>query len=180
MRKSHPSGELGTPLDRNNPPKGRKEADFHEFFQIPLTVKIATVTWGMKIKIEMSPTNYDGLLDKVPTDSVAYSFLKNGIVSHRLEDGTGRSIIDILCEPAKAEILLEAATELWPKAAYEIKDSIIRAPKMNATDAHIIRNILVQMLVNARTPEPTDSLDPEQVENLKTLYKDLATYLHDS
>jgi hypothetical protein len=50
---------------------------------------------------------------------------------------------------------------------------------MNATDAHVIRNILVQMLVNTGTPEPTDSLDQEQLENLKTLYNDLATYLHD-
>jgi len=134
----------------------------------------------MKIKIEMSPTNYDGLMYKVPADSLAYSLLKNGIVSSSSKDGTDHRSIDILCEPVEAEILLEAATELCPKAAYEIKDSIIRGPKMNATDAHVIRNILVQMLVNARTLEPTDSLDPEQVENLKTLYKDLATYLHDS
>lgn len=50
---------------------------------------------------------------------------------------------------------------------------------MNATDAHVIRDILVKMLVNTRTPEPTDALDQEQVENLKTLYKGLATYLYD-
>ena len=145
-----------------------------------MTVEIVTVAWGMKIKIEMSPTNYDGLMYKVPADSLAYSLLKNGIVSYRSKDGTDGRIIDILCDPTEAEILLEAATELWPKAASEIKDSIIREPKMSATDAHVLRNILVQMLVNTRTPEPTDSLNSEQVENLKTLYKNLATYLHDS
>jgi hypothetical protein len=51
---------------------------------------------------------------------------------------------------------------------------------MKPSDAHVVRNILVQMLVNTRTSEPTDPLYEEQVENLKTLYKDLATYLGDS
>jgi hypothetical protein len=51
--------------------------------------------------------------------------------------------------------------------------------KMNPNDAHVVRNILVQMLVNTRTPEPTDLLDHEQL-NLKTLYKDLATYLNEN
>jgi hypothetical protein len=48
---------------------------------------------------------------------------------------------------------------------------------MKKSDAHVVHNILVQMRVNTRTPEPTDPLDEEQVENLKTLFKDLATYL---
>jgi hypothetical protein len=51
---------------------------------------------------------------------------------------------------------------------------------MKPSDAHVVHNILVQMLVNTRTSEPTHPLDEEQVENLKTLYKDLATYLGDS
>jgi hypothetical protein len=51
---------------------------------------------------------------------------------------------------------------------------------MNPSDAHVLRNILVQMLVNTRTPEPTDLSDQEQLENLKTLYRDLATYLNDN
>jgi hypothetical protein len=37
---------------------------------------------------------------------------------------------------------------------------------MNPNDALVLRNILVQMLVNTRTPEPTDPLDQEQLENL--------------
>jgi hypothetical protein len=51
---------------------------------------------------------------------------------------------------------------------------------MNPTDAHVIRNILIQMLINTRTPEPMDDLIPAQVQGLKTLFKDLATYLNDS
>lgn len=43
---------------------------------------------------------------------------------------------------------------------------------MKSTDAHVIRNILMQMLVNTRTPEPMDDLIPAQVEDLKTLFKD--------
>jgi hypothetical protein len=50
---------------------------------------------------------------------------------------------------------------------------------MNPNDAHVLRNILVQMLVNTRTPEHTDPSDQEQLENLKTLSRDLATYLND-
>ena len=33
---------------------------------------------------------------------------------------------------------------------------------MNPTDAHVLRNILVQMLVNTRTPEPMDVLSAER------------------
>jgi hypothetical protein len=51
---------------------------------------------------------------------------------------------------------------------------------MKPSDTHIVRNILIQMLVNTKTPEPMDDLVPAQVEDLKTLFKDLATYLGDS
>lgn len=53
-----------------------------------------------------------------------------------------------------------------------------KGAKMKPTDAHVIRNILIQMLVNTRTPEPMDDLIPAHVEDLKTLFK--ATYLNDS
>jgi hypothetical protein len=84
---------------------------------------------SMKIMIQMSPEHYDGLLSKVPTESVAYSVLKNGIVESQAEGGNERRVIDILCEPTEAEILLGVANELWPKAASEIRDSIMRNPK---------------------------------------------------
>jgi hypothetical protein len=87
----------------------------------------------MKIMIEMSPEHYDGLLSKVPTQALAYSVLKNGIVESRPEGGNERRIIDILCEPTEAETVLGIASELWPKAALEIKDSIIREAS-NRTD----------------------------------------------
>jgi|SRR5262245_15898789 len=80
----------------------------------------------MKIRIEMSPENYDGLLNKVSTESLAYSLLQTGIVESRPEGGNEDRVIDTLCEPTEAEILLGIANELWPKAASEIKDSIIR------------------------------------------------------
>jgi hypothetical protein len=71
------------------------------------------------------------------------------------------------------------ATELLPKAVPEIKDSIIKGAQKDPTDAHVVRNILVQMLVNTRTPS-LRSFGEEQVEKTPTLYKDLATYLGDS
>ena len=81
----------------------------------------------MKIMIEMSPENYDGLLNKVSVESLAYCVLKNGIVESRPEGGNEGRVIDILCETTEAEILLGIANELWPKAASEIKNSIIRS-----------------------------------------------------
>jgi hypothetical protein len=69
----------------------------------------------MKIMIQMSPENYDGLLSKVSTESLVYSVLRNGIVESRSEGGAERRVIDILCEPNEAEILLGVATEVWPK-----------------------------------------------------------------
>jgi hypothetical protein len=48
--------------------------------------------------------------------------------------------------------------------------------KMNATDAHVIRNILIQMLVNTRTPEPmvgrrAGGKPQDSVKNLATYLK---------
>jgi hypothetical protein len=79
----------------------------------------------MKTAFELSPENYDGLLSKVTERSLAYSILKNGIVNYRSEEGTECRVIDILCDPAEAEVVLRIAGEVWPKAADEIKDSII-------------------------------------------------------
>jgi hypothetical protein len=78
----------------------------------------------MKIAIELSPENYDGLLSKVTERSLAHSILKNGIVNYRPEEGSKRRVIDILCEPAEAEVVLRVAAEVWPKAADQIMDSI--------------------------------------------------------
>jgi hypothetical protein len=80
----------------------------------------------MKITIQMSPENYYGLLSKVSTDSLVYSVLRNGIVESRSEGRAERRVIDILCEPSEAWIILGVATELWPKAASEIKDCVTR------------------------------------------------------
>jgi hypothetical protein len=80
----------------------------------------------VKITIEMSPKNYDGLLSKVAVGSLAYSLLKNAIVNYHAERGTEHRVIDILCEPVEAKALLRVAKEVWPEAAFEINDSIAR------------------------------------------------------
>ncbi|HEY1231804.1 MAG TPA: hypothetical protein VGH22_00335 [Candidatus Binatia bacterium] len=51
---------------------------------------------------------------------------------------------------------------------------------MNPADLHVLRNILIQMLVNTRTPDPGDVLSGAQVKKLKTLYGDLGTVLSGS
>ena len=77
--------------------------------------------------IEMSPENYDGLLSKITVGSLAYSLLKNGVVSYRPEGAIDRRVINFLCEPIDAKILLRVANEIWPEAVSEINDSIARA-----------------------------------------------------
>jgi hypothetical protein len=78
--------------------------------------------------LKMSHEHYDGLLSKIATGSVAYSVLKNGIVESQAEGGNERRVIDILCEPTEAEVLLGVANELWPKAASEIKNTWTGSP----------------------------------------------------
>jgi hypothetical protein len=80
----------------------------------------------MKIAIELSAENYDGLLSKLTERSLAYSILKSGIVNYRSEEGIERRVIDILCEPAEAEVVLRIAGEVWPEAVSEIRNSVIR------------------------------------------------------
>jgi hypothetical protein len=58
--------------------------------------------------------------------------------------------------------------------------SFHKGARMKATDAHVVRNILIQMLVNTRTPEPMDDLIPAQVEDSKPCSMTLAQYLNDS
>jgi hypothetical protein len=42
--------------------------------------------------------------------------------------------------------------------------SFHKGARMKPTDAHVVRNILIQMLVNTKTPERMDDLIPAQVE----------------
>jgi len=95
------------------------------FFQLLLGVPVhQTVVSGMKIRLEMRPQNYDGLLSKVSRDSFTYAILKNGIVENQSNDGDKRRVIHILCKPFEAQVVLGVAKELWPDAAMEIKKCI--------------------------------------------------------
>jgi hypothetical protein len=99
-----------------------------KFFAIPFAFvcPAAVVSAMNKMMIEMSPEHYDGLLSKLPMESPAHSVLTNGIVDSQSKDTAGRRVIVILCVFPEVEILLGVAFELWPKAALEIKDSILK------------------------------------------------------
>ena len=78
----------------------------------------------MKILIEMTPGQYDGMLGKISQDSPVYAILKNGVVEHPLENYAKIRVINIVCDMPEAEMLLNEAKEVWPDAALEIASSI--------------------------------------------------------
>jgi hypothetical protein len=79
----------------------------------------------MKIVVEMSPENYDSLLNKLSPFSTEYSLLKNGIVTGGL--AKENRIIEITCELSAAKALLRVAQDLCPDAAYEIDKGVTLA-----------------------------------------------------
>jgi hypothetical protein len=74
----------------------------------------------MKIVVDVSPANYDTLLNKL---SVVYALLKNGIVVHPSEN-TQDQIIQIACDVGEAEMLLYCAREFCPEAASQFEEAI--------------------------------------------------------
>jgi hypothetical protein len=75
----------------------------------------------MKIVVEMSPANYDALLNKL---SVVYALLKNGIVVHHPSGAAEHRLIQIACDVGEAEMLLYCAREFCPEAASQFEEAI--------------------------------------------------------
>ncbi|HSE91184.1 MAG TPA: hypothetical protein VLJ79_33555 [Candidatus Binatia bacterium] len=78
----------------------------------------------MKILLEISPEHYDRLLSGVSEESTLYAVLKNGVVIHRTKAGTGRRMIEILCDKFHARMLRSLAKNLSPQAVPEIEKAI--------------------------------------------------------
>lgn len=81
----------------------------------------------MKALIEMPREHYDVFAAELDIASREYSILKNNIVGTGPETGPGRPTIEIVCDKEEAELLLDAATRVYPAAIPEIKDAIARA-----------------------------------------------------
>jgi hypothetical protein len=81
----------------------------------------------MKVLIEMSREHYDLFVADLDITSREYSILKNNIVARDPKTGLDRPTIEILCELEEAELLLAAATRLYPAAAPVIARAIARA-----------------------------------------------------
>jgi hypothetical protein len=78
----------------------------------------------VKIRIEIAPEHYDGLLQKCEASSPEYTILKNSIVTHPQEDGRDRRKIVIWCDVGQAARLLAAAERFYPIAAAQIAKEI--------------------------------------------------------
>jgi hypothetical protein len=81
----------------------------------------------MKVLIEMSRERYDLFVAELDIKSPAYTVLKNNIVAGGPETGRNRRAIEILCDQEEADLLLDAATRLYPAAAPDIEKAIARA-----------------------------------------------------
>ena len=80
----------------------------------------------MKALIRMSRAHYDVFAAELDITSREYSILKNNIVAGGPETGDG-SALEIICDKEESELLLDAATRLYPAAVPEIKEAIARA-----------------------------------------------------
>ena len=75
----------------------------------------------------MPREHYDVFSAELDITSREYSILKNNIVDGGPESRPGEAIIKILCDNEEAELLLDAATRVFPAAVPEIKEAIGRA-----------------------------------------------------
>jgi hypothetical protein len=75
----------------------------------------------------MSRAHYDVFAAELDITSREYSILKNNIVAGGPETGRDGSALEIICDKEESELLLDAATRLYPAAVPEIKEAIARA-----------------------------------------------------
>jgi len=81
----------------------------------------------MKALIEMPREHYDVFAAELDITSREHSILKNNILGGGPETGPARPTIEILCDNEEAELLLDAATRVFPAALPEIKEAIAHA-----------------------------------------------------
>jgi hypothetical protein len=81
----------------------------------------------MKKLIEMPREHYDLFVAELDITSREYSILKNNIAGGGPETGPDRPNIEIVCDDEEAELLLKAATRVFPAALPEIREAMNRA-----------------------------------------------------
>ncbi len=81
----------------------------------------------MSVIIQMSRETYDVFAAELDITSREYSILKNNIVAGGPETGRDRGTIEIVCDKEEAELLLDAATRVYPAAVPDIQQAIARA-----------------------------------------------------
>ncbi len=81
----------------------------------------------MKALIQIPRKHYDIFAAELDITSREYSILKNNIVVGGPETGPAQPTIEILCDDEEAELLLDAATRVFPAALPKIKKAIARA-----------------------------------------------------
>jgi hypothetical protein len=80
----------------------------------------------MKTLIEIPREHYDVFAAELDITSREYSILKNNIASGGPETGPDRPNVEIVCDDEEAELLLKAATRVFPAALPEIREAIGR------------------------------------------------------
>lgn len=76
---------------------------------------------AMKILISIPLHPYNALRSRCEISSLEYHILMNGIIVHGLD---GQRRIEILCDLARAQMMLDFANRVYPEIAGHIEDSI--------------------------------------------------------
>ena len=78
----------------------------------------------MKILVDLSPKQYDRILNEFSEESRMYAVLKNGLVLHHFETGNEFRTVEILCDKFHARMTLAAAEMCCHEAVAEIEAAI--------------------------------------------------------
>jgi hypothetical protein len=78
----------------------------------------------MYVTVRMPVDVYVGLLGRCPLDSREYAILRNAIIQHVQQAVGFRSLLEILCSPEDAKLMLERAERFYPVAASYIAEAL--------------------------------------------------------
>jgi hypothetical protein len=82
----------------------------------------------MHVLIRMPIDIYLGLIGRCPLDSREYALLRNAIID-RVQQAVGfRNLIEILCSPDDAKLMLDRARQFYPAASSYIAEVLNLSP----------------------------------------------------
>jgi hypothetical protein len=84
----------------------------------------------MKFLVNIPMDEYNNLVQRCDPSRPEYEMLKNGLI---IRDREQRTAVELLCELDEATLLLDLASQIYPKAAVHVQESIRRGRQPVAT-----------------------------------------------